>query len=59
MSSNITCALCGAEVIQEGANLKCQNGACRSSTPIDINAINSAISMDKYEATDEGSNADL
>ncbi|MDB4984745.1 MAG: hypothetical protein JWM20_924 [Patescibacteria group bacterium] len=57
MASNLTCALCGAEVIQEGAYLKCQNPGCRSETPIDTAAINTAISMDKFEALDEASNA--
>jgi hypothetical protein len=57
MATNLTCALCGYEVKQEGAFLRCQNMQCKCETPIDIDAINTAISMDKFEALDEASNA--
>lgn len=56
MASNLTCALCGAEVIQEGAYLKCQNWACKTETPIDVDQITRAQSYDKYEALDEATN---
>ncbi len=57
MATNLTCALCGYEVKQQGAFLRCQNIACKCETPIDIDEINRSVSMDKFEALDEASDS--
>ena len=57
MATNLTCALCGYEVKQQGAFLRCQNEECRCETPIDVSAINMAVSMDKFEALYEASDS--
>ena len=51
MSSQIVCAICGSEVKQVGAVLKCQNYECRSETPIDVDEVISSVHRD---ATVEG-----
>jgi hypothetical protein len=57
MATNLTCALCGYEVKQEGAFFRCQHMECRCETPIDIDEINRQVSFSKFEALDEASDS--
>ena len=56
MSTQITCAICGSEVKQEGAVFRCQNYDCKAETPIDLNEANGSVQRD---ATIEGINESL
>lgn len=46
---NLVCGICGSEVLQVGAFMKCQNVECRMEIPLDVAAIADAVNINVLE----------
>lgn len=51
---NIVCGICGAEVIQVGGFMKCQNIECKMEIPLDIDSLRDIGNISILENASQG-----